>query len=79
MEYTNRKLFFFPRVCVWMAIVNGYNVLATPATDPYNKKEYEKNAKAKHSILSGLIVIEFVKVMHYKFAKQTWDKLQKNL
>lgn len=39
-------------------------------------KRNEYNAKAKHAFLSGFFDTEFVKFMHCKFAKQTWDKLQ---
>ncbi|XP_059070783.1 uncharacterized protein LOC131860394 [Cryptomeria japonica] len=61
---------------VWMSVKNGYTVPTTP-TNLDAKREYEHNTKAKHAILSGLSDIEFVKVTHYTFAKETWDKLQR--
>ena len=38
--------------------------------------QYEGNAKALNSILSGLTNYVFVKVMRCKTAKQAWDKLK---
>jgi hypothetical protein len=40
------------------------------------KKLSEYNSKAINAILSGLIGLEFVKVMHSDFAKEIWDKLK---
>ncbi|GLJ15945.1 hypothetical protein SUGI_0263550 [Cryptomeria japonica] len=60
-----------------MSVKNRYIVPNVPPTDPDAKKEYENNAKAKNAILSGLSDNEFVKVMHYSSAKETWDNLQK--
>lgn len=55
---------------------NGYTVPNAPPT-VLNAKEYENNAKANHAILSGFPGNEFVKVMHYSSAKETWDKFQR--
>lgn len=60
-----------------MSVKNGYTVPSSPPTDPDAKKEYENNAKEKHTILSTLFDIEFVKVMRCKSSKETWDKLQR--
>lgn len=58
-----------------MSMVNGYAIPTTSPTNLDAKKENEYNAKAKNAILSGLSETEFVKVMHCKSAKETWDKL----
>jgi hypothetical protein len=36
----------------------------------------EYNSKAISVILNGLTGSEFVKVMHFDFAKEIWDKLK---
>lgn len=59
-----------------MYVKNWYTVHDTPLTDPDAKREYENNANAKHVILSGLSNTEFVKVIHFKSAKETWDKMK---
>jgi hypothetical protein len=40
-----------------------------------DKIEFSFNAKAMNAILSGLVEVEFVKVMHLENAKEMWDKL----
>ena len=57
-------------VDVWKAVVNRYNVPATPPTDQASKKLYEDNSKAMNTILSGLAETVFVKVMHCETAKE---------
>lgn len=61
---------------VSMSIKNGYTIPPTP-TNPNTKREYEYNAKAENSILSGLPDTEFVKVMHCTTTKETWDNMQR--
>lgn len=56
---------------VWMSVVNRYIVPATPPTNLDAKKEYVYNSKENNAILGGLSEKEFVKVMHYKSAKET--------
>ena len=63
-------------VDVWKAVVNRYNVPATPPTDQASKKLYEDKSKAMNAILSGLAETIFVKVMHYETTKEIWDKLK---
>jgi hypothetical protein len=43
-----------------------------------DKLEFRFNAKAMNVILSGLVEVEFVKVMHLGTAKEMWDKLISN-
>jgi hypothetical protein len=40
-----------------------------------DKLEFSFNAKAMNSILSGLVEVEFVKVMHLGTVKEMWGKL----
>ena len=61
---------------VWKAVVNGYNVPATPPIDNARRKLYEGNSKSMNAILSGLTEIIFVNVMHCDTAKEVWDKLK---
>ena len=63
-------------VDVWKAVVNIYNVPATPPTDQASKKLYEDNSKAMSAILSGLAETVSVKVMHCETAKEIWDKIK---
>ena len=42
-------------VDVWKAVVNRYNVPATPPIDNARRKLYEGNSKAMYAILSGLV------------------------
>jgi mRNA-degrading endonuclease RelE of RelBE toxin-antitoxin system len=57
--------------------VDGYLVPTTPPIDKDGKKLSENNLKAKGTILKILDDSLFFKVMHYKTAKDIWDKLQK--
>ena len=62
---------------VWQIVADGY---ATPTTPPTNKdgnKLNKNNSKSKCTILSSLDDSIFVKVMHFKTAKDIWDKIQK--
>ena len=60
-------------VDVCKAIVNIYNVPATPPTDQASKKLYEDNSKEMNTILSGLAETTFVKD---ETMKEIWDKLK---
>lgn len=44
--------------------------------DPTERRKFVQNSKAMCAILGGLIGTDFVKVMHYKSAKEIWDKLK---
>lgn len=50
--------------------------MQNPPTDTAGKRKCENNAKAKHAILCNLAESIFSKVMHYKSAKDIWDKLK---
>ena len=63
-------------VDVWKAVLNRYNVPATPPVDNAGKKIYEDKSKAMNTILSGLAETVFVKVMHCETAKEIWDRLK---
>lgn len=40
------------------------------------KNKNEMNARAKHAILCGLTKYVFVKIMHCKYAREIWEKLE---
>jgi len=46
-------------------------------TYPTKRRKFVQNSKAMCVILGGLTGTDFVKVMHYKLAKEIWDKLKK--
>ena len=60
---------------VWDIIDTGYTFPSATPTDPAEKKEYELNAKAVTVLLSSLTQSEFMKIMHFKSAKEIWDKI----
>jgi hypothetical protein len=61
-------------VDVWDVVDTGYaNPFVLDNKD--EKLEFNFNAKAMNSILSGLAEAKFVKVMHLETAKEMWDKL----
>ena len=53
----------------------GYSYPSTIPTDAAERKQYELNAKAVTVLLGSLSQSEFVKVMHFKSAKEIWDKI----
>ena len=61
---------------VWQSVLDGYTPPQNPPTDTTGKIMCENNAKAKHAILCNLVESEFGKVMHYKSAKDIWDKMK---
>eukprot|EP00253_Pinus_taeda_P032448 PITA_32448 len=60
---------------VWGIIESGYNFPSAVPTDAAEKKKYELNAKAVTVLLGSLTQSEFMKIMHYKSAKEIWDKI----
>eukprot|EP00253_Pinus_taeda_P027646 PITA_27646 len=60
---------------VWNIIETGYAFPSTTPTDADEKKKYETNAKAVSTLLGCISQTEFMKVMHYKSAKEIWDKI----
>ena len=63
-------------VGIWQSVINEYDVPDLLPIDLHGRRFYEQNAKAMDALLVGLIESEFIKVMHCKFAKQIYDKLQ---
>ncbi|XP_059075439.1 uncharacterized protein LOC131875357 [Cryptomeria japonica] len=61
---------------VWKSVVDGYSPPSNPPTDQAGKKKSENNAKAKHALLCSLADSEFTKVVHFKSAKEIWNKLK---
>ena len=60
---------------VWNIVETGYAFPSTTPIDVDEKKKYETNAKAVSTLLGCISESEFMKVMHYKFAKEIWDKI----
>ena len=60
---------------VWDTVELGY---APKESDSEKdaKLDFEANAKAMNSLLSGLCEAEFIKVMHNNTAKEIWDTLE---
>jgi hypothetical protein len=59
---------------VWDVVETGY-VKPVVLSSKDDKLEFRFNAKSMNVILSGLVEVEFVKVMHFDSAKCMWDKL----
>ena len=60
---------------VWGIVEGGYKFPSATPTDAAEKKQYDLNAKAVTVLLSSLTQSEFMKVMHFKSAKEIWDKI----
>eukprot|EP00253_Pinus_taeda_P011651 PITA_11651 len=60
---------------VWGIVEGGYNFPSAIPTDVAEKKQYEFNAKVVTVLLGSLTQSEFMKVMHFKSAKEMWDKI----
>eukprot|EP00253_Pinus_taeda_P017935 PITA_17935 len=60
---------------VWNIVETGYAFPSTTPTDADEKKKYETNAKAVSTLLGCISQSEFMKVMHYKSAKEIWEKI----
>ena len=60
---------------VWGIVEGGYKFPSATPTDPAEKKQYELNAKAVTVLLSSLTQSKFMKIMHFKSAKEIWDKI----
>jgi len=60
---------------VWGIVEGGYTYPSVIPTDTAERKQYELNAKAVTVLLRSLSQLEFVKVMHFKSAKEIWDKI----
>src|ERR1700733_12419225 len=59
----------------WNIVETGYAFPSTTPTDADEKKKYETNAKAVSTLLGCISQTEFMKVMHYKSAKEIWEKI----
>ena len=60
---------------VWGIIEGGYKFPSAIPTDVAKRKQYELNAKAVTVLLGSLTQSEVMKVMHFKSAKEMWDKI----
>eukprot|EP00253_Pinus_taeda_P002655 PITA_02655 len=60
---------------VWDIVETSYAFPSATPTDAGEKKKYETNAKAVSTLLGCISQSEFMKVMHYKSAKEIWDKI----
>jgi len=60
---------------VWGIVESGYKFPSAIPTDAAERKQYELNAKVVTVLLGSLTQSEFMKIMHYKSAKEIWDKI----
>ena len=60
---------------VWDIVETGYTFPSATPIDAAEKKKYETNAKAVNTLLGCISQPEFMNVMHYKSAKEIWDKI----
>eukprot|EP00253_Pinus_taeda_P020095 PITA_20095 len=60
---------------VWGIVESGYNFPSAVPTNAAEKKQYELNAKAVTVLLGSLTQSEFMKIVHFKSAKEIWDKI----
>lgn len=63
-------------VDVWKFVLNKLKVPTSTPIDLVGRRLYENNSKAMYSILGGLTLYKFVKVMHCESIKEIWDKLK---
>ena len=61
---------------IWQSIVHGYTTPTIPPKDVAGKKICNDNSREVNGILVGLTNSICVKVMHFKSAKEIWDKLE---
>jgi hypothetical protein len=61
---------------IWQSVVDGYKELTILPTNERVIKLGQNNSKETNSLLNGLCESVFTKVIHYKFAKEIWDKIQ---
>ena len=61
---------------VWKSIVDGYKEPTVLPTNENGKKFNLNNSKATNAHLNVLCDSVYNKVIHCKFAKEIWDKLQ---
>jgi hypothetical protein len=64
------------RFQIWKSIVDGYKEPAIPPTSERAIKLDQNNSKATNALMNGLGELVYTKVMHCKFSKEIWDKLQ---
>jgi hypothetical protein len=58
---------------VWDVVETGY-VKPVVLANKDDKLEFNFNTKAMNAIMSGLVEVDFVKVIHLETAKEMWDK-----
>jgi hypothetical protein len=61
---------------IWKSVVDGYIAPTSPPKDFGGKKICDDKSRAVNGILAGLTDSICVKFMHYKSAKEIWDKLE---
>lgn len=63
-------------VGIWMSVENGYITPTTPPIYVDGRRVFTNNAKLINGLICDLDESNFVKVMHCKFSKDIWDKLE---
>jgi hypothetical protein len=61
---------------IWKSVVDGYKEPTFPPTNERAIKLKKNNSKATNALLNGLCESIYTEVIHRKFAKEIWDKIQ---
>lgn len=61
---------------VFSTVVSRYGVLDVLTLDTNEKKNCQKNAKARNDIIAALSDNEMIKFMHCRSTRGVWDKLE---
>jgi hypothetical protein len=61
---------------IWQSIVYGYKEPPVPPTSEKALKLSQNNSKATNALLNGLGELVYTKVVHCKYDKEIWEKLQ---
>ena len=61
---------------IWQSIVDGYKEPTVSSTSERAIKLGQNNSKATNALLNGICESIYTKVMHCKYTKEIWDKLQ---
>ena len=61
---------------IWKYVVDGYKEITVPSTNERAIKLGKNDSKATNALLNGVCESIYTKVIHCKFARDIWDKIQ---
>jgi hypothetical protein len=61
---------------IWQLVVYGYKEAKVPPISEKAMKLSQNNSKVTNALLNGLSESVYTKVVHCKFSKEIWDKIQ---